>query len=123
MGLVAAIFAYLGSVTVLAVALLMSAGALLYPPEQTTIAQQTTGTPAKSRVAQPTAVSSAGNERFGSPGGKEAAADTSTSTAPRPHVRRLVRQARAKDWLHQQEPKVFGYAEEPSASFLYDRFQ
>jgi hypothetical protein len=43
--------------------------------------------------------------------------------APRPHVRRLVRQARAKDWLHQQEPKVFGYAEEPSASFLYDRFQ
>jgi hypothetical protein len=124
MGLVAAIFAYLGGVTVLTVTLLMSAGALLYPSEQTTIAQQTITTAAKPRAAQTTPVSSAGNERSGSPGAKEeTSADISNGTVPRPHMRRLVRQARAKDWLHQQEPKVFGSAEEPSASFLYDRFQ
>ena len=123
MGLVAAIFAYLGGVTVLTVTLLMSAGALLYPTEQTTIVQQTITTAAKPRPAQPTSALTAGNERSGSPGLKEASADISSNVAPRPHVRRLVRQARAKDWLHQQEPKVFGYAEEPSASFLYDRFR
>jgi hypothetical protein len=123
MGLVAAIFAYLGGVTVLTVALLMSAGALLYPSEETTVAQQTITSAAKPRAAQTTPVSSAGNERSGSPGLKEASTDISSNMAPHPHARRLVRQARAKDWLHQQEPKVFGSAEEPSASFLYDRFQ
>jgi len=123
MGLVAAIFAYLCGVTVLTVTLLMSAGAFLYSPDQTTVAQQTITSAAKPRAAQPTPVSSAGNERSGSPGLKEASADISSNMAPHPHARRLVRQARAKDWLHQQEPKVFGYAEEPSASFLYDRFQ
>ncbi len=127
MGLVVAIFAYLCSVTILVVTLAMSFGALLYPPDQTTIAQQTTTAAAKPHAAQPTQVSSAGNERPGAPGVKEAAKevgpDISNSTARQPHVRRLVRQVRAKDWLHQQEHKVFGYAEEPSASFLYDRFQ
>jgi hypothetical protein len=123
MGLVAAIFAYLCGVTVLTVTLLMSAGAFLYPSEQTTVAQQTITSAAKPRAAQTTPVSSAGNERSGWPGLKEASADISSNMVPRPHVRRLVRQARAKDWLHQQEPKVFGSAEEPSASFLYDRFQ
>jgi hypothetical protein len=124
MGLVVAIFAYLCSVTILVVTLAMSFGALLYPPGQTTIAQQTTTAAAKPHAVQPSQVSSAGNERSGLPGVKEAAADISnTNTTRLPHVRRVVRQVRAKDWLHQQEPKVFGYAEEPSAGFLYDRFQ
>jgi hypothetical protein len=123
MGLVVSIFAYLCGVTVLVVALLMSAGTLLYPPEQPTVAQQTIATAAKPRAAQATSVLTAGNERSGLPAAKETTADISNGTAPHPHARRLVRQARAKDWLHQQEPRVFGYAEEPSASFLYDRFQ
>jgi hypothetical protein len=123
MGLVAAIFAYLCGVTVLVVTLLMSAGALLYPPEQTTITQQTTTATAKLHAAQPTSAFTAGNERSGSSGAKEVSVDISGGAAPHPHARRLVRQARARDWLHQQEPKVFGSAEEPSASFLYDRFQ
>jgi hypothetical protein len=123
MGLVAAIFAYLCGVTVLAVTLLMSAGAFLYPPEQTPIAQQTMPASAKPRTASATTAPAAGNERSGSPGAKEASAEISSSIPPPPHVRRPVRQIRATDWLHHKEPRVFGYAEEPSASFLYDRFQ
>jgi hypothetical protein len=124
MGLLVSIFAYLCGVTVLVVALLMSAGTLLYPPERTTIAQETAQqTAAKPRATQATSASTAGNERSGSPGARETTADISNEQARPPHARRLVRQARAKDRPHQQEPKVFGYAEEPSASFLYDRFQ
>jgi hypothetical protein len=124
MGLVVSIFAYLCGVTILVVTLMVWFGALLYPPDQTPIAQQTTTAAAKPHATQAEQVSSAGNEQSGAPGAKEVAADISnTNTARPPHVRRLVRQVRAKDWLHQQEPKVFGYAEEPSASFLYDRFQ
>lgn len=126
MGLVAAIFAYFCSVTILVVTLAMSFGALLYPPDQTKIAQQTTqqtmSAAAKPRAAQGTSASSAGDERAGAPAAKEAPAEISNSAARPPHTRRMVRQVHAKDWLHQQEPKVFGYAEEPSASFLYDRF-
>jgi hypothetical protein len=120
MGLVVSIFAYLCSVTIIVVTLLMSFGALLYPPDQVTVAQHTA---AKPRAAQETSVLTAGNERSGSPAAKETTADISSMTAPHPHAHRLVRQARAKDWLHQREPRVFSYAEEPSASFLYDRFQ
>jgi hypothetical protein len=124
MGLLVSIFAYLCGVTVLVIALLVSGGALLYPPEQTTIAQQTAQqTAAKPPAAQATSALTAGNERPGSLAAKEITADISNGTARPPHVRRLVRQARAKDWLHQQEPRIFGYAEEPAASFLYDRFQ
>jgi len=127
MGLVLSILTYLCSVTILVVTLVMSFGALFYPPDQTTIAQQTTAMSAKPHAVRPASVLPASNERSGSPGVKEAAKevapDISSGTARPPHVRRLVRQVRAKDWLHQQEPKVFGYAEEPSASFLYDRFQ
>jgi hypothetical protein len=128
MGLVAAIFAYLCGVTVLAVTLLMWFGALLYPPDQTTVAQQaitqqTIATAAKPRAAQPTPA--AANERSGSLGVAQAPGnDANGDEASRPpHVRRLVRQVRARDWLHQKEAKAWGYAEEPSASFLYDRFQ
>jgi hypothetical protein len=127
MGLVVSIFAYLCSITIIVVTLLTSFGAALYPPDQTTIAQptaqQTTATVAKSRTARATSGPWAGNERSGAPPAKKAATDVSNSTAQQPHARRLVRQARAKDWLHQSEPRVFGYAEDPSASFLYDRFQ
>ncbi|MGA8613358.1 MAG: hypothetical protein WB760_16985 [Xanthobacteraceae bacterium] len=125
MGLIASIFAYLGTVTVLVVTLSMSFGAFLYPLDQTTIAQQTIATAAKPRAAQPASVSPASNERSGSPGVTQTAGNepNGDGVSRQPHVRRLVRQVRAKDWLHQQEPKVFGYAEEPSASFLYDRFQ
>jgi hypothetical protein len=123
MGLVAAIFTYLCSVTVLAAALLMSAGALFYPPDQIKVARQTIMATAKPRTSPPTTAPAAGNERSGSPSAKEVSTDISSGVPPQPHVRRLVRQIRAKDWLHQQKPRVFGYAEEPSASFLYDRFQ
>ena len=127
MGLVVSIFAYLCSVTILVVTLVMSFSTLLYPPDQTIIAQQTRAMPAKPHAAQPASVLPASNERSGSPSVKEAAKevapDISNGTARPPHVRRPVRQVRAKDWFHQQEPRVFGYAEEPSASFFYDRFQ
>jgi hypothetical protein len=127
MGLVVSIFAYLCSIAIIVVTLLTSFGALLYPPDRITIAhqagQQTAATAAKSRVAEPTSASSAGNKRSTAPAAKEATVDISNSAARQPHARRLARQARAKDWLHQSEPRVFGYAEDPSASFLYDRFQ
>jgi hypothetical protein len=123
MGLVAAIFTYLCSVAVLVVALLIPLGAFLYPPGQTKVAQQTIAATAKPRTAPAATATAAGNERSGSPGAKEASADISSSVPPQPHVRRLVRQVRAKDWLLQKEMRVFGYVEEPSASFLYDRFQ
>ena len=127
MGLVVAIFAYLCSAAMLVVTLVMSFGALLYPPDQATIAQQTNqqtmAAAAKPRAAQSAQLSSTGNEPAGVPAAKEASADIPNSAARQPHVRRLARQVRAKDWLHQHEPRVFGYAEESSASFLYDRFQ
>jgi hypothetical protein len=126
MGLVVSIFAYLCSVIVLVLTLAMSFGVLLYPPEQITSAQQTTAMAAKPRASKPASVSSTSNDRSGlrvQEAAKEVGADISNSTVRAPNGRRLVRQARAKDWLHQQEQKVFGYAEEPSASFLYDRFQ
>jgi hypothetical protein len=127
MGLLVSILAYLCSITILVITLVMSFGALLYPLDQTTIAQHTIATAPNPRVVQSASASPAANERPGSPGvkdaAKETAADTSNGTERPPRARRLVRQVRAKDWLHQQGTKVFGYAEEPSASFLYDRFQ
>jgi len=127
MGLLVSILAYLCSVAILVVTLGMSFGALLYSSDQTMIAQHATAAAANPRVVQSASASPAANERPGSTGvkdvAKEAAADTSNGTERPPRVRRLVRQVHAKDWLHQQGPKVFGYAEEPSASFLYDRFQ
>ena len=123
MGLVAAIFTYLCSVTILVVTLGMTFGALLYSPDQTTIAQQITATAVKPHAAQPAQVSSVGSDRLRALGAKEMAADVSNSTARSPRTRRVVRQVRANEWLRQQEPKIFGYVEEPSASFLYDRFQ
>jgi len=130
MGLVAAIFAYFCTVTVLAVTLLMSFGALLYPPDQTTAiqqtaAQQTIVTSAKLRAAQQTPVQATANERSGSLDVAQAsgsAANGDEASRP-PHVRRLVRQVGVRDWLHQKEASAWGYAKEPSASFLYDRFQ
>jgi hypothetical protein len=128
MGLIASIFAYLSAVTVLVVVLLMSFDAFLYPAGQNTIGQQTIAATAKPGVSQSTSTPSASNSRPTSPIVTEAAADDpptgSANMVPqKPRVRRLVRQARMKNWIFQQQPNALGYAEEPSASFLYDRFQ
>jgi hypothetical protein len=128
MGLVVSIFAYLCSVTILVITLALSFGALLYPPDQTTIAPQTIATAEAQRATKPAQVLLAGKGRPGPPGVTGAVKvvnqDIANTDAVRPpHARRVVRQVRAKDWLHQHEPRVFGYVEEPSASFLYNRFQ
>jgi hypothetical protein len=125
MGLVAAIFAYLCSVTVLTVTLLMSFGAFLYPPSQTTVARQTIAAAAQFHAAQPKPAAAAANEQSGPAGVAQASGNDANGdeASQLPHVRRLVRQVRTKNWLHQKEAKARGYAEEPSASFLYDRFQ
>lgn len=114
MGLIASVLAYLSAVTVLAGALLMSFDALLYPAGQTTLGQHTVAAAAKPSVTQ-SPLPPASNVR--------PAPASENAVAQRLHVRRLVRQARARNRVFQQEPNALGYAAEPSASFLYDRFQ
>jgi len=128
MGLVASIFAYLSAVTMLVAALLMSFDAFLYPPGQTTISQQTTAALAKPSATPPPSMPATSSVRSASPAVTEAAADdphagSENAAAQRARERRLVRAARARNWVFQKESKALGYAEEPSASFLYDRFQ
>jgi hypothetical protein len=128
MGLIASIFAYLSAVTVLVAALLTSFDAFLYPPGPATIGQQTVAAAAKPSVAPSTSMWTTSSVRPASPTVTEAAAGdphagSENTVSERPRVRRSVRQERASNWLSQQEPKALGYAEEPSASFLYDRFQ
>jgi hypothetical protein len=128
MGFIASFFAYLSAVTVLVVALLMSFDAFLFPPGQTTIGQQTIAVAAKPSLSQLALMPTASNVRPASPVVTEAAADdprkgSENTVSQRPRVRRLVRQARARNWVFQQAPYALGYAKEPSASFLYDRFQ
>ena len=127
MGLIASVLAYLSAVTVLVGALLMSFDVLLYPAGQTTLGQHTVAAAAKPSVTQ-SPLPPASNVRPAPPVIAEAAADdphpgSENAVAQRLHVRRLVRQARARNRVFQQEPNALGYAAEPSASFLYDRFQ
>jgi predicted lipid-binding transport protein (Tim44 family) len=128
MGLIASVFAYLITATALVIALLMSLGAFLYPSSQTTLGQQTIAATAKPSVTQSASMPSASNARQASPAVAEAAADgphagSENTASPRPRVHRLARQVRMGNWLFQRKPSALGYAEEPSASFLYDRFQ
>jgi hypothetical protein len=128
MGLIASIFTYLSAVTALVLALLMSFDAFLYPPGQATFGQQKIAVLAKPRVSQPPSISTTSTDPRTLSVVTEASLDDPHSglentVSQRPRVRRFVRQARPKDWASRQEPKAFGYAEEPSASFLYDRFQ
>jgi hypothetical protein len=128
MGLIASIFAYLSAVTALVVALLMSFDALLYPAAAPTVGRPTVAAAAKPSVSQSASMSTTSTARPVAPGVTEAAADDpqagpENAISQRPRVRRVVHQGRAKNWFLQQEPKALGYAEEPSASFLYDRFQ
>jgi len=125
MGLIASVLAYLSAVTVLAGALLMSFDALLYPAGQTTLGQHTVAAAAKPSVTQ-SPLPPASNVRPAPPVIAEADDPhpaSENAVAQRLHVRRLVRQARARNRVFQQEPNALGYAAEPSASFLYDRFQ
>jgi len=125
MGLIASVLAYLSAVTVLAGALLMSFDALLYPDGQTTLGQHTVAAAAKPSVTQ-SPLPPASNVRPAPPVIAEADDPhpaSENAVAQRLHVRRLVRQARARNRVFQQEPNALGYAAEPSASFLYDRFQ
>jgi hypothetical protein len=128
MGFIASIFAYLGAVTALVIALLMSFDAFLYPPGRAAISAQIIAAATKSSVPQSTSMPTASNAHPVSTAVTEAAADdphagSENIVSQRPRVRRVVPRARQKDWAFQKEPKALGYAEEPSASFLYDRFQ
>jgi hypothetical protein len=128
MGFIAVVFTYLSAVTVLVVALLMSFDAFLYPPGQSTSSQQTIAAAAKPSMSQPPPTTAASNAPPASPVVTEAAADdphtgSANAVSQGPRVRRLVRQARARSWAFQQESNALGNAGEPSASFLYDRFQ
>jgi len=127
MGLIASVFAYLIGVTALVVALLMSFDAFLYPSALTTLGQQTIAATAKPNVTQTVSMPSA-DARQVSPAVAQAAADgphdgSENTASPRLRVHRLARQVRAGNGLFQRKPSVLGYAEEPSANFLYDRFQ
>jgi hypothetical protein len=130
MGLFVSIFAYLSAVTVLVVTLLMSFDAFLYPSSQVTFTQQTI-TAAKpnspqvthsAKIAQPDTVLTEAV-----PGGGTVADDSTAAVASsvwrRRRVRRVIPDSRGKNWAYREEPKALGYAGEPSASFLYDRFQ
>jgi hypothetical protein len=112
----------------LVTALFMSFDAFLYPAGQTAIGQQTMAAAAKPHATQSASVPAAGAMRPTSPAVAEAATDDQqagleNTILQRPRVRRLDHHARARDWVFKQETKALGYAEEPSASFLYDRFQ
>jgi hypothetical protein len=133
MGLFVSIFAYLGAVTALVVGLLMSFDAFLYPSDQSTFPQQTITAPKPSaphamltrsaKIAQSDApLAEAPAPRPGT-GADDTTAAVARSDWRQPRVHRLVRQGHGKNWAYQQEPNALGYAEEPSASFLYDRFQ
>jgi hypothetical protein len=128
MGFVASAFAYLCAVTMLVAALLMSFDAFLYPAGQATVGQPTIAVAAKPGVAQLTSMQATGSVHQPSSAVVEAAADDphaglDGTASERPRVHRLVHQPRASKWFFQQESHALGYAEEPSASFLYDRFQ
>jgi hypothetical protein len=127
MGFIASIFAYLCAVTALVIALSISFDAFLYPPGQTAVGQQIMAA-MKSSVSQSTSMPTASNAHPVSPAVTEAAANDShaglqNKISQRSRVRRVVRRYRARDWAVQQEPKALGYAEDPAASFLYDRFK
>jgi hypothetical protein len=128
MGLIASVFTYLIAATALVVALLTSFDALLYPSGQAALGQQPIAATTKPNVVQSASMPSASSARQASPAVTEVAADdphagSENTTSLRPRVHRLARQARSGNSLFQQKPKVLGYAEDPSASFLYDRFQ
>jgi hypothetical protein len=128
MGFIASIFAYLCTATALVVALLMSFDAFLYPSGRTAIGQQIIAAATTPSVSQSTSAPAVSSLHPVSPVVTEAAADdphagSENTVSQRPPMRRVVRRARARDWAFKQEPKALGYAEDPSASFLYDRFQ
>jgi hypothetical protein len=128
MGLIASVFTYLIAATALVVALLTSFDALLYPSGQAALGQQTIAATAKPSATQSASTLAASNARQASPAVTEAAADdpragSENTASERPRVHRLVRQARTGNWSSQQKSNVLGYAEDPSASFLYDRFR
>jgi hypothetical protein len=127
MGLIASIFAYLSGVAVLVAVLLMTFDALLYPSNQTTAGEQIVAAAANRSGSQAASPVVTGSVRPASSDAQarsdDAQAQSANAVSQTPRVHRLVRRSRPGSLAFQQGPKASGYAEEPSASFLYDRFQ
>ncbi len=143
MDLLAAIFAYLGTVTAIVVTVVMSYDAFIYTPIHSINPQHTLTIAPKPRAAVAALSASAGkiarpNLRAASSSRAAAAAkaapqvDTAAErraanlrreAARQRHMRRLVRQARGREWAAQQPPSAvgLGYAEAPPAG-LYNAF-
>jgi hypothetical protein len=148
MDLLASILAYLGTVTAIIVAVVMSYDAFIYTPLHSINPQHTVTVAAKPSAAKAASSASAGKIAppsvpaaslpHGAPSrgalaakaasqndvaAERRAASARKEAARQKHIRRLARQARGREWASQQPPGTFGlgYAEEPPGG-LYNAF-
>jgi hypothetical protein len=144
--LLAAILAYLGTVTAIVVAVVMSYDAFIYTPSHSINPQHTVTIAAKAVAAKPSAAKAASvsvskivppSAPVASPPRRATVAkavrqqiDTAAErraaylrrdAAGQKHMRRLARQTRTREWASQQAPGALGYADEPSEG-LYNAF-
>jgi len=142
MDLLAPILAYLGSVTAMIAAVVMSYDAFIYRPLRSTIPQHTlvvAATPSTAKAAATPATKVARPGRAAAPAGGGAAANAITAQADaaakhreagarnviarRQQRRWLNRQARVSKWAYQRVPEAQGYADEFATGFGYDRLR
>jgi hypothetical protein len=140
MDLLAPILAYLGSVTAIIVAVVMSYDAFIYAPLHAPLRHYSPTVVVMPSAAKSGAKATRQIARLGSRAAEpvhgglanftaapqaEAAANRRAARKQIVMVRRrrLARQARDKQWAYQQAAQTFGYADEPPAGFGFDRYQ
>lgn len=145
MGLLAAILAYLGTVTAIVVTVAVSYDVFIYTPLHSINPQHTVTVAAKSvpapsaakRVLSASAAKIASRSSPGASPSHDAASANATpqsdvtaerraahlrrEAARQKYTRRVARQARAREWASQQAPSRLGYADEPPER-LYNPF-
>jgi hypothetical protein len=117
MDLLASAFAYLGTVTAIVVAVVMSYNVFVYTPLQSINPQHTLTDAAK--PSAPKAALPAASVPHAAPAAKaasqiEVAAERRAAALRRETARqkRRLSQARSREWVSRQGPRVLGYAEQ-----------
>jgi hypothetical protein len=134
MDLLGPILAYLGTVTLIIVTVATSYVVFVYTPLHSINPQHTVAAAANPSAPKAVPASAA---KIASPGASaallhhaapaaKAAAQTEVAAerraeARQKHLRKLARQARNKEWVSRQGPRVLGYAQEAPAG-LYNAF-
>jgi Tfp pilus assembly protein FimV len=142
MDLLTSIFAYLGTVTAIIVAVVMSYDAFIYTPLHSRNPQHNLMVEAKPTTAAKAALSTSANKiaptrlpvaslsRGAAPAraaqqmdiaAERRAAYLHREAARQKRMRRLARQARDREWASQQAPSALSYANEPPEG-LYNAF-